>query len=345
MSFLEKLFKKAPKDLHDEDRPDDISHVISTVRKEDGTIIEKNETDRGIITKVTSPGLKDGFPLNVKIIETQQTYDLSTVNGINEIKEELNQTVDIEGYQHQIEYYLQRIATDYKKSKKYDLAIACLKKSNNIMAFNTDYYLKKDFLRLPEYLKKIGNFDEARLEEEKIEALFPPKDIPKMLAKKTEEVSDSINTKLVEVSRESCICAECAKYHDRIYSINGEDSRFPNYDIFKSYLMEKTCSCRLLSWPFSYGVSIMRGLGENNPIGYSNRPFEDDRTDDEIQIYDERLLKIAQEQKDRIDYDWIRENLTDIAPKTFGGYRNMKNKNSTNYQKIISTAKDKGYNI
>lgn len=340
MSFFRKILKKNKKQL-EEDNPT----IASIVKKEDGTIIEKIETEDGSVTRIISPGLEDGFPRKVKIIETQQIYDLSTINGINEIKEELDQTVDIEGYKHQIEYYLQRIATDYKKSKNENLVIACLKKSNNIMALKTDYYHEKDFLRLPKYLKSIGKFDEARLEEEHIKTLFPLKDISKTLAERIEESSDSIESNLVLITRESRICAECAKYHDRIYSINGADSRFPNYDIFKNYLTKKTCSCHLYSWPFSLGISIMRGLGENDPIGYSNRPFEDDRTIDEKKDYNEYINKNEADTKNRKDYDWIRENLPEIAPKSLSGYTKMRNTNSKNYQKIVLAAKENGYII
>ena len=37
--------------------------------------------------------------------------------------------------------------------------------------------------------------------------------------------------------------------------------------------------------------------------------------------------------------------MPDVAPKSFGGYRRMKNNNSANYQKIAEKVKEKGKNI
>lgn len=57
------------------------------------------------------------------------------------------------------------------------------------------------------------------------------------------------------------------------------------------------------------------------------------------------MKKIESDAKDREDYDWICEHLPDVAPKSYGGYRNMKSKNSANYQKIVLLAKEKNYYI
>ena len=247
-----------------------------------------------------------------------------------------------------IEYVLQRKATQFKKEGKIDLAIACLKKSNEIMPFCNMNYSKKDYLRYPEFLKQNGKFEEAKNEEIAINKLFEKHNSTKDILNRTKEISsnDTLDDKkLVVIPREGIICENCAKYHDRIYSVNGKDSRFPNLELFENYIANKKCNCSLLTFPFIEGISIFRGVGANNPISHSNRPFVDDKTEEEKRIYNAREDAILEEKKDRADYDWIRENLPDIAPKSFGGYRNMKNKNSTNYQKIVSVAKDKGYTI
>ena len=89
----------------------------------------------------------------------------------------------------------------------------------------------------------------------------------------------------------------------------------------------------------------MRGKGEENPIDYSNRPFIDDRTSDEVVAYDNYIQKQLDEQKNRNDYDWICEHLSEIAPKSLSGYMRMKNSNSSNYQTIVEKAKEKNYII
>lgn len=247
-----------------------------------------------------------------------------------------------------IEYVLQRKATEFKKNGNMEMAIACLRKSNEIMPFAEINYTKKEYMRLPEFLKQVGKFEEARKEENKINEIFGTNDSTTTILEKAKETSSITNideNKFIVVPRDGIVCSNCAKYHDRIYSVDGKDNRFPNLSIFENYITNKKCKCTLPTFPFIYGISIFRGEGADNPIGYSNRPFEDDRTDEEKRIYDDKLFKEMQEEKDRRDYDWIRENISELAPKSFGGYRNMKNKNSVNYQKIVSAAKDKGYII
>lgn len=51
------------------------------------------------------------------------------------------------------------------------------------------------------------------------------------------------------------------------------------------------------------------------------------------------------ESNDREQYYWMLENMPSIAPKSFGGYRTMKNKNSDNYLKIVDELKNVGKDI
>lgn len=334
MNFISKLFSKQS-----------VNTTVTSPLKIDSSNIERIETPAGTITKVTSPGLKDGFPKSVEILESGVIYDLQTVNGISDIQDSLNQTVAIDGYECQIEYYLQRIATDYKKQNKTELAIACLKKSNNIMSLRTDYYKKDTFLRLPEYLKQIQNFGDARIEEKRIEELFSQKTPGILSAQRAIELAKQPDINLVHIVRERRICENCAKYHDRIYAVNERDSRFPNYDIFLDYITKRTCQCYISSFPFSYGISIMTGLGEDNPVEYSNRPFEDDRSAQEKLAYDENLKTELEDKKNHADYDWIRENLSELAPKSINGYTRMKNSNSDNFKRLKLKASEMGYTI
>lgn len=45
------------------------------------------------------------------------------------------------------------------------------------------------------------------------------------------------------------------------------------------------------------------------------------------------------ESNDREQYYWMLENIPKLAPKSFSGYRNMKNKESENYLKIVAELK------
>ena len=75
------------------------------------------------------------------------------------------------------------------------------------------------------------------------------------------------------VNNRSC-CLECALPRNRVYSISGNDTRFPKYS-------EYHCSY--------YGITIIpfneedskRWSSDYDYIKESNRPFVDDRTDEE----------------------------------------------------------------
>lgn len=68
--------------------------------------------------------------------------------------------------------------------------------------------------------------------------------------------------------------------------------------------------------------------------------------DETREDYQKRVIDpYIQESKDREQYYWLLENIPDIAPKSFGGYRRMKNNNSTNYQKLVDKVKSNGKNI
>lgn len=49
--------------------------------------------------------------------------------------------------------------------------------------------------------------------------------------------------------------------------------------------------------------------------------------------------------KNRTDFEWIKNNLPEIAPKSLSGYVRSKNANSSNFQKLVLAAKEKNYTI
>lgn len=146
----------------------------------------------------------------------------------------------------------------------------------------------------------------------------------------------------------ACCCSECAKYRFRIYCISGNDKRFPK---LPDYVKNYSWHCGLSLSPFSLGVNYMnlpqnRSLHEiDELIKYSNRPFVDDRSDEEIERYNRILTKNKQDYIDGInkeqacvEYEQIFTNLPDLAPKSQGGYLKMKKSNSANFQKLKEKA-------
>lgn len=239
-----------------------------------------------------------------------------------------------------IEYVLQRKATQFKKEGKLDLAIACLRKSNEIMPYAPMMYSPKDYARLEEYLKLARNFDSARQESGKDKILYEKQES----FHKQARLKEMFTTGVIQVSRGDFICGECAKYHARIYSQNCSYG-FPDINIFASYYMNKPCDCILTFYSFWIEASQVTICSPKDAVVYSNRPFVDDRTNLEKAQYNKRITKAQEDQKDRADYAWLCEHFPDVAPKSFGGYRNMKNKNSENYKKLVAKAKEFDYTI
>ncbi|HEY5556796.1 hypothetical protein [Acetobacterium sp.] len=165
-----------------------------------------------------------------------------------------------------IEYILQRKATEHKKNGRMDLAIACLRKSNEIMPHSNFTWGKKDYLRLVKYLEYDEQYEEARLEEIKIMKIYD-----KLVQKSSEEkskqnkqfkVNDKKPTSLHKVNVESTtllgnypelpfsfinlsfVVAYCVNYRelmDKSY-LNREPNNDEKYYLFSGENQEKAKS-------------------------------------------------------------------------------------------------------
>lgn len=272
-------------------------------------------------------------------------YDLTTIEGIRAIPVPTQKETKMHDVKEGLEYKLQRLATQYKKDGKMDLAIECLRKSNQLMPYSIFEYQKRDYERLYKFLLQAGRIEEAKVEKDKIEKMFGDSPIQKStqerIYKGVFKDCQEYGTDLVEMSEHYPTCGECAKYQGRVFSISGVSKVYPPLpDVLKKGRVHN--DCRHILHPFFAGVSV---ANHKNIIEYSNRPFEDNRSEEEKQQYDLWKNNKKQEKKDRSDYEWIVVNLSDIAPKSFGGYRKMKNANSKNYNKIVEAARQKGKNI
>lgn len=308
---------------------------------------------------------------------TKNKSSVSTEYNFNSVEE--IQSIPIPKYKslsglgspvNNIEYILNRKATIFKKDGKKDLALACLRKANEIYPYSNFSWTRKDYMRIVEFLKYFGDFEQARLEEKYIidnySKFFSENVFPSFVKnecaiddfiKKYKSVyyfdgSDLVST---ETTGRACTCEECTKYRGRIFSVYGKDSRFPKLpdELRKMYIHEE---CKISFLPFiffegnvnTFSPTYDNSIVLNNSskiIEYVNRPFVDDRSQDEKKYFEESQRKHKQEIQDKKDFDWLRENLPDIAPKSFGGYRKMKNSNSSNYQKIVKIALDNKYII
>lgn len=114
---------------------------------------------------------------NSKIQEFTNKYDLNTVEGIRSVPiseatkyKDVNQSVV-----YMPEQILMRKATEYKKIKNYDLAIECLKKSNELLEYSPFAYTRDNYERLVDYMILAGRFDEARVEHNRLDKKYGSK--------------------------------------------------------------------------------------------------------------------------------------------------------------------------
>ena len=105
----------------------------------------------------------------IKNLFSKEKHDFDTLEGILNIPIPKYKPLQGMGSPvNNIEYILQRKATEHKKNGRMDLAIACLRKANEIFPHSNFAWAEKDYMRLVEYLKLDRQFDEARKEEQKI---------------------------------------------------------------------------------------------------------------------------------------------------------------------------------
>lgn len=289
-----------------------------------------------------------------------EAYDFNSIEGINRIPVPCKE-VNGSSATGRVEYYLRgQCFFKYWNAGKTELALACLRKAQELMFVSDMLWRRADFLRLVAYLYEAGRNEEAEMQLKKIDAFLSNKDIVKTAFFKNLENAKSLRTDLIEVYSHSPYCKECAKYVNRIYSISGEDKRFPP---LKEAIRNCEHELRCLSFsPFIWNVShpVFKC---KNIIEHSNRPFIDERSSEEIKRYDDyftenqkrKEIEAKQEAQmlenakmkwhDTKTFQWLQKNLPAISPKSLSGFRRMRTANSKNYQKIVEEARKLGKEI
>ncbi len=260
----------------------------------------------------------------------ERLYDTDTIEGIRKIPVPECSVSKYDDFTCKPEYILDLKATAHKKNGNLNLAIECLKKANELRDCSQYTYTEKYYNRLVEYLKLARRFDEAKQEEEKIKRIsnIQLKGIENQKQEMYDRIYGDFDSDLVEMSYISSCCPVCAKYRGRVFSLRGEDKRFP---LFPEDYHE---DCGLHHSPFVYGISYPVYCNKDEVIEFSNRPFVDDRTEEQKAGY-QRVLQEREEDRqrefDREEYNWLWENIPEICPKSFNAYRRMKKAKSKGY--------------
>lgn len=283
-----------------------------------------------------------------------EAFDLNSIDGINSItiddyKKWKHKAAGVPAYPEQI---LRKKATEHKRNGNMDLAIECLKKSNEFLPLSDYLYSMQDYERLVDYLYKAGRFDEARAEKAKIEQMFsienddPDESCQNNYNELKIQIERAIasGTDLLEMSEHPLTCGECAKYQGRVFSISGKSDKFPKLpDSFLEYGGVHE-GCNHTFYPYYEGMSISN-YGHKNIVAYSNRPFVDNRTKKQKEEWEKKVQYEESYEADKENYYWCLEHLGAISPKSFSGYRRMKNTNSANFQKLKKAAKEQGRDL
>lgn len=154
----------------------------------------------------------------------------------------------------------------------------------------------------------------------------------------------SLEFDLIEMIPHHPTCERCAIFHDRVYSISGKDKRFPPLSmVYEKGTNRVHKGCKHIFFPWAEMMYTPEEIEE--AIKRSNRPFVDDRSQEEKDMYDRLQYYIFKQYMDTLDYKKIQQLLPDIAPKSFSGYRRMKNGNTVNYKKLVQKAAEVGLDI
>lgn len=165
----------------------------------------------------------------------QQTYDMDSLEGINSIPVPAKNYHTGDPTKDCIYYILQKKATEHKKAGRMDLAIACLRKSNQLSDYEPrPLLMQKEYIRLVKYIEITGDYKLAQKELEYIFLKHPEFldhrisnliRIKETLSKNKKCKNDFV---LISTNRH---CPFCKDYNMKIFSISGKNKKYPKLPI------------------------------------------------------------------------------------------------------------------
>lgn len=197
---------------------------------------------QGITYRVPAPITNEEYQRKRKLAEMwlEAHYDLNTTEGIQSIPERDDlprpPNVDSGGFRNytcDVDYYLRLKSGKFEEAGNIELAILCLKKSNAIRMTSRRGYRKNDYYSLVQLLAQHGRIDEAIAEKDKIDRFLGCNDndmIASSESRAVKQIYDNakrFETDLVIMSAHGASCPDCAKYQGRVFSLTGQDKRFP----------------------------------------------------------------------------------------------------------------------
>lgn len=141
----------------------------------------------------------------------------------------------------------------------------------------------------------------------------------------------SMNRDLVQMTTHVDTCEVCAALQGRVYSISGNDPRYPPLSraVGDYHTVHPNCRHRF--------VPYVEELADDPAAdrAFSNRPFDvDPRTEEERRRYEAQQAERRRLREDRKQWEAYRAWLPDDAPKTLAGFRRMKAADSERYREL-----------
>lgn len=300
----------------------------------------------GIICRIV-PDVQSYYSARYYVIEGNfyDTYSLEDVKSIP--IPVFNESYGTPVYN--LEYLLKMRASEEREKENYELSYALMYKAIEGMKASRIMYGKKEYVQFIMWLYKDGRIEEAAMLEKRLRR-EEPEVFDINLFHKNHFLSEikqcnDLGTDYVYCGGHTYTCSECAKFQNRVYSISGKDSAYPKLPDFVYEYGGFHPGCRHGFHPF-FGDSIADKNGNYvDALEYSNRPFVDDRTPEEIEGYNQYLKKAEKERlrdENLKDFYILKKELPDVIPKSYSTFAKYKAHNSDKYINILNSANEKG---
>lgn len=312
--------------------------------------------ESGNLVKTLPKGKDSSDTYSAKYINSDGVfYDIENADDINALPIPDFAQYTNQGVTGTLDYILRMKASQIRRSGNHELSLILLMKTTELMEKSKTLWTLSDYQRLVTWLNEDGFPDEADRYNKMFREKYSREKFNEQVHSINLQNAKTLETDLVEADYFGGCCGECAKYRGRWFSISGKSKIFPKMP--ENY----GCTCPGLTF-----FPVMPGISEPtycppdvDIIAYSNRPFIDDRTPEEIETYEKhRAVQVAEEEFEKYkarwdmykgrnerEYNKLMEICPDKAPKNFSSYLRMKNSNSTGYKKLIEIALANGLDI
>ena len=147
---------------------------------------------------------------------------------------------------------------------------------------------------------------------------------------------------LMKMSEHYPTCELCAQLQGRVYSISGDDKRFPPLSkAFPAGYRNVHPNCRHVMTPYMETLQEPEELAAD--VERSGRPFEDVRSQKEIDLYNRQQSENRQFRQAQYQYERFKMRLADHAPKSFAAFRRIKNAGGDSWGILQAQYKGMGY--